>query len=80
MRSPQPAAAPMVEVDGGVEVTGVDGRVPFVLLFQGRDELVVYHFMWYDGAPDQGLRGRTFNLWELNDAVDLNARGVSSPS
>ncbi len=44
----------MVEVDGAVAVTGVDGPVPFVDLFQGRDELVVYHSMWYDGAPTRG--------------------------
>src|SRR3989442_8460520 len=40
---------PMVELDGAVEVTGVDGPVRFVDLFQGRDELVVYKHMWYDG-------------------------------
>jgi predicted dithiol-disulfide oxidoreductase (DUF899 family) len=69
---------PMVELDGAVEVTGVDGPVPFVDLFQGRDELVVYHSMWYDGAPHQGqCEGCTFNLWHMNDAVYLNARGVS---
>jgi hypothetical protein len=45
---------PMVEVDGTVEVAGADGPVPFVDLFQGRDELVVYQHMWYDGAPPQG--------------------------
>src|SRR5258708_25175021 len=39
---------PMVELDGAVEVTGVDGLVPFLDLFQGRDELVVYQHMWYD--------------------------------
>jgi predicted dithiol-disulfide oxidoreductase (DUF899 family) len=44
---------PMVELNGAVEVTGVDGPVPFVDLFQGRDELVVYKHMWYDGAPYQ---------------------------
>ena len=44
---------PMVEVDGAVEVTGRDGPVPFLDLFQGRDELVVYQHMWYDGAPYQ---------------------------
>ena len=42
---------PIVELDGTVEVTGVDGPVPFVDLVQGRDELVVYKHMWYDGAP-----------------------------
>ena len=69
---------PMVELDGTVEVTGADGPVPFLDLFQGRDELVVYHSMWYDGAPHQGqCEGCTFNLWHMNDAVYLNARGVS---
>src|SRR5215203_3218244 len=65
----------MVEVDGAVEVTGVDGPVPFVDLFQGRDELVVYHSMWYDDAPHQGqCEGCTFNFWHMKDAVYLNAR------
>src|SRR6202050_3117450 len=41
---------PMGEVDPTVEVTGPDGPVPFLDLFQGRDELVVYKHMWWDGA------------------------------
>ena len=69
---------PMVELDGAVEVVGPDGPVPFLDLFQDRDELVVYHSMWYDGAPHQGqCEGCTFNLWHMRDAVYLNARGVS---
>src|SRR5215218_10477204 len=69
---------PMVEVDGTVEVVGAGGPVRFLDLFQGRDELVVYHSMWYDGAPHQGqCEGCTFNLWHMRDAVYLNARGVS---
>jgi predicted dithiol-disulfide oxidoreductase (DUF899 family) len=69
---------PMVELDGTVEVVGPDGPVPFLDLFQGRDELVVYQHMWYDGAPHQGqCEGCTFNLWHMKDAVYLNARGVS---
>jgi predicted dithiol-disulfide oxidoreductase (DUF899 family) len=72
---------PMVEFDGAVEVTGADGPVPFLDLFQGRDELVVYQQMWYDGAPFQGqCEGCTFNVWHMKhaeDAVYLNARGVS---
>ena len=69
---------PMVELDGAVEVTGVDGPVPFVDLFQGRDELVVYQHMWYDGAPYQGqCEGCTTTAWHVKDAVYLNARGVS---
>ncbi|MGW2066268.1 DUF899 domain-containing protein [Streptomyces sp. NPDC055775] len=69
---------PMVELDGAVEVTGVDGPVPFLDLFQGRDELVVYKHMWYDGAPHQGqCEGCTTTAWHVKDAVYLNARGVS---
>src|SRR4051794_4081391 len=37
---------PMVEVDGTAEVVGTDGPVPFLELFRGRDELLVYHSMW----------------------------------
>ena len=68
----------MVELDAAVEVTGADGPVPFVDLFQGRDELVVYLHMWYDGAPFQGqCEGCTTTAWHVKDAVYLNARGVS---
>jgi predicted dithiol-disulfide oxidoreductase (DUF899 family) len=69
---------PMVEFDGTVEVVGTDGPVPFLDLFQGRDELVVYKHMWYDGAPHQGqCEGCTTTAWHVKDAVYLNARGVS---
>src|SRR6476619_56980 len=69
---------PMVELDGAVEVVGPDGPVPFLDLFQGRDELVVYKHMWYDGAPHQGqCEGCTTTAWHVKDAVYLNARGVS---
>jgi predicted dithiol-disulfide oxidoreductase (DUF899 family) len=69
---------PMVEFDPSVEVTGPDGPVPFLDLFQGRDELVVYKHMWWDGAPHQGqCEGCTTTAWVVKDAVYLNARGVS---
>ncbi|MFE6035936.1 DUF899 family protein [Streptomyces sp. NPDC056452] len=69
---------PMVEFDGTVEVTGADGPVPFLDLFQGRDELVAYQHMWYDGAPHQGqCEGCTTTAWHVKDAVYLDARGVS---
>ncbi|NYJ04050.1 DUF899 domain-containing protein [Petropleomorpha daqingensis] len=69
---------PMVEFDATVEVVGPDGPVPFLDLFQGRDELIVYKHMWYDGAPSQGqCEGCTISAWHVKDAVYLNARGVS---
>src|SRR5919112_1950484 len=61
---------PMVELDGTVEVVGPDGPVPFLDLFQGRDELVVYKHMWYDGAPHQGqCEGCTTTAWHMRDAA-----------
>ena len=69
---------PMVELDGTVQVTGPEGPVPFLDLFQGRDELVVYQHMWHDGAPHQGqCEGCTVTAWQVKDSVYLNARGVS---
>jgi predicted dithiol-disulfide oxidoreductase (DUF899 family) len=69
---------PMVEVDGTAKVTGADGTVPFVEVFEGREELVIYHSMWYDGAPFQGqCEGCTFNAWHMDNAIYLNARGIS---
>ena len=69
---------PMVEFDGSVSVVGADGPVPFLDLFQGREELVVYKHMWHDGAPHQGqCEGCTTTAWHVQDAVYLNARGVS---
>jgi predicted dithiol-disulfide oxidoreductase (DUF899 family) len=69
---------PMVEFDPTVVVVGAGGAVPFLDLFEGRDELVVYKHMWWDGAPHQGqCEGCTFAAWQLRDAAYLNARGVS---
>jgi predicted dithiol-disulfide oxidoreductase (DUF899 family) len=69
---------PMVEFDGHVEIVGPDGSVPFLDLFEGRDELVVYKHMWWDGSPHQGqCEGCSLWAWHLKDAVYLNARGVS---
>ncbi|WP_309069259.1 DUF899 family protein [Microbacterium sp.] len=69
---------PMVEIDGTLEVTGPSGPVPFLALFEGREELLVYRHMWHDGAPTQGqCEGCTLSAWHLRDAVYLHARGVS---
>lgn len=70
---------PMVELDPTTTVVGADGPVPFIDLFQGRDELLLYKHMWHDGAPHQGqCEGCTVAAWHLRAAEPyLNARGVS---
>jgi len=70
---------PMVEVDGQARVVGKDGPVPFVDLFQGRDELLVYKHMFHAGHPiEQQCMGCTLAAWHVPAAAPyLNARGVS---
>ena len=58
---------PMVELDGAVEVTGVDGPVPFVELFQGRDELVAT-------LKEVDEWDRPVCAGDLDRAVDLDHR------
>src|SRR5699024_12399995 len=69
---------PMVEFDASARVSGRNGLVPFIDLFQGRDELLVYKHMWHDGAPHhRQCSGCTTAAWHLRDAPHLRARGVS---
>ena len=46
---------PMVEVEQDYRFTGPDGEVTLVEMFEGRKQLIVYHFMfdpeWEDGCP-----------------------------
>ena len=59
-------------------MVGKDGPVPFLSLFEGRVELLVYQHMWWDGAPHQGqCEGRALTAWHLQDATSLRTAGVS---
>ncbi|HVC08192.1 MAG TPA: DUF899 family protein [Solirubrobacterales bacterium] len=42
---------PMVEVDATTTLTGPDGSVTLLEVFEGRRQLVAYYFMWYAGKP-----------------------------
>jgi predicted dithiol-disulfide oxidoreductase (DUF899 family) len=46
---------PMVEIDQDYEFDGPDGKVRLIDLFEGRPQLIIYHFMfhpeWEDGCP-----------------------------
>lgn len=70
---------PMVQIDATMNVTGFDGSVPFIDLFQGRDVLLVHKHMWHDGISIEGqCMGCTINTWHIQRAaIYLNARGVS---
>ena len=69
---------PMVEVDPSTPVTGEDGKVPLLDVFEGRRQLIVYYHMWHDGKPaaDQ-CEGCTFFNGQVSELSYLHARDVT---
>ena len=69
---------PMTEVDATSLVTGPDGPVSFLDLFEGRDQLLVYKHMWHPGKPiEDQCEGCTLSIWHVHDTSYLAACGVS---
>jgi predicted dithiol-disulfide oxidoreductase (DUF899 family) len=69
---------PMVEVDAQIPVTGADGDVPLLEVFEGRSQLVAYYHMWHTGrrAAEQ-CEGCTFNTAHVTELNYLHSRDVS---
>ncbi|MET4659010.1 putative dithiol-disulfide oxidoreductase (DUF899 family) [Streptomyces sp. PvP037] len=67
---------PMVAVDREYVFEGGDGKVTLVDLFEGRRQLVVYHFMF---APewDAGCRSCSGFLDQIGHLAHLRARGTT---
>lgn len=72
---------PMTEVPTDTNVVGPDGPVPFGDIFEGRDELIVYSHMFYEGKPwEWQCEGCTRNSWNMGNAdhaAYLNANGIT---
>jgi predicted dithiol-disulfide oxidoreductase (DUF899 family) len=66
---------PMTELSTGYEFDGPDGRVTFAGLFEGRRQLLVYHF-WFpeDGEPCGGC---TMFGDQVSELAHLNARDAT---
>lgn len=45
---------PMVEVDATIPVTAKHGPVPLLDVFEGRQQLIVYYYMWHAGKARCG--------------------------
>ena len=69
---------PMVEVEASTPVTGENGKVPLIDVFEGRRQLIVYYHMWHNGkpAPDQ-CEGCTFFNGQVSELSYLHARDVT---
>ena len=53
---------PMVEVDPQTLLTGADGPVPLIDIFDGRSQLIAYFHIWHTGRPAaEQCEGCTFN-------------------
>ena len=67
---------PMVEIDTEYVFEGGDGKATLLDLFEGRPQLVVYHFMF---APewDAGCRSCSGFLDQIGHLAHLKARGTT---
>lgn len=69
---------PMVEVDPAIPLTGPDGPVTLLDVFEGRRQLVAYFHMWYDGRPAaEQCEGCTFFNGQVRELSPLHSRDVT---
>jgi predicted dithiol-disulfide oxidoreductase (DUF899 family) len=69
---------PMVEVDPTITLTGPDGPVTLLDVFEGRRQLIAYFHMWFAGQPaaDQ-CEGCTYYNSQVRELSYLHARDVT---
>src|ERR1700682_2291196 len=60
-----------VPVDKDYVFDGVDGAVRLIDLFEGRSQLIVYHFMWLHDI-DEGCPSCSFAVDNMPDPIHLN--------
>jgi predicted dithiol-disulfide oxidoreductase (DUF899 family) len=69
---------PMVEVDASTTLTGPEGPLTLLDVFEGRGQLIAYYHMWYEGkpAPEQ-CEGCTFFNGQVHELSYLRARDIT---
>lgn len=67
---------PMVEIEKSYVFEGPDGEASLVDLFEGRRQLVLYHFM-FDPSWEEGCVGCSMVVDNMGHPAHLHARGVS---
>ena len=71
---------PMVKIDKNYVFEGSDGKARLLDLFDGRRQLILYHFMFapgVDGWPEAGCPGCSFFVDQIGDLAHLHARNTS---
>jgi predicted dithiol-disulfide oxidoreductase (DUF899 family) len=67
---------PMVKIEKAYVFEGPDGTVSLLDLFEGRRQLIVYHFM-YHGDRDRFCDGCSFFIDQVGHLAHLRARNTS---
>jgi predicted dithiol-disulfide oxidoreductase (DUF899 family) len=71
---------PMVPIDKDYVFEGPDGKARLIDLFEGRRQLIIYHFMFapgVDGWPNAGCPGCSFFADQIGHLSHLQARDTS---
>jgi predicted dithiol-disulfide oxidoreductase (DUF899 family) len=71
---------PMVKIDKHYEFEGPRGKASLPDLFEGRRQLILYHFMFgpgADGWPDAGCPGCSMMVDQFGNTSHLHARDTS---
>jgi predicted dithiol-disulfide oxidoreductase (DUF899 family) len=71
---------PMVEIGKDYKFEGPDGTASLLDLFDGRRQLIVYHFMFapgVEGWPEAGCPGCSFFVDQIGHLAHLHARDTS---
>jgi len=69
---------PMVEVDAGLPLTGPDGPLTLLDAFEGRQQLIAYYFMWWDGHPAaEQCEGCTWVTTQVAELSYLHSRDIT---
>jgi predicted dithiol-disulfide oxidoreductase (DUF899 family) len=71
---------PMVKIDKHYEFEGPRGKASLLDLFEGRRQLILYHFMFgpgVDGWPDAGCPGCSMMVDQFGNTSHLHARDTS---
>ena len=69
---------PMVAVDPQTPLTGANGPVPLIDVFEGRSQLIAYFQMWHTGQPAaRQCVGCTFWLSHVKELSYLHSRDIT---
>lgn len=69
---------PMVAIDSGTPLVGEQGPTTLLDAFEGRQMLVAYYYMWFDGKPaPQQCEGCTFFTTQIRELSHLHSRDVT---